>query len=131
MKILGVDFGIKKTGLAVGETETCLAEPMGTFSSRKLESGLLLKIIRDLNVDKVVFGFSSGNLAEKIKEFAQKLTSLGITVDFFEETLTTREAKIILGQNRRSLKQKKEREDAVAAAIMIQSYLEVFKKGNV
>ena len=127
MNILGIDYGRKKIGLAIGETETGLVEPIGILPSAKFKAQSA-KLCQDNDIKVIVIGITGGEIDEEIKTFGRKLEKeTGLAVEFFDETLTTQDAQKILGQTGRNKKYKKKMEDAISAAIMLKSYLE---RGN-
>ncbi len=123
-KILGIDYGKKKIGLAIGETGTGLVEPIGILPNAKFKVQSA-KLYQDNDIKGVVIGITGGEIDEEIKAFGKKLEKeTGLAVEFFDETLTTQDARKILGQTGRNKKYKKTMEDAIAAAVMLKSYLE-------
>ncbi len=127
MKILGVDYGRKNIGLAVGDPESKFAEPLSVLKFEKVEK--VVAKIKQLaaieKVEKVVVGISEGKMAEEAKEFGEKLrTELRTPVVFQDETLTTHDAQelSIAAQIKRT--KRKKMEDAYSAAIILQQLLE-------
>ncbi|MEK7113145.1 MAG: RuvX/YqgF family protein, partial [Patescibacteria group bacterium] len=86
---------------------------------------ILEKIARDAGVEKIVVGISEGEMGRESKAFGEELSrKVGIEVEFEDETLSTQDSQalsILAGAGR---KKRKEMEDAFAAALMLQSYLE-------
>ena len=124
MRILGIDYGRNKIGMAVGETETKLVEPLGTVRSRSPILSIK-EIVTRKKVEKVVMGVPGGKMEEEIRRFGDNLRKgTGLPVEFFDETLTTQDAQkaLMVGGGRR--KARREREDAIAAAIMLELYLD-------
>lgn len=124
MKILGIDYGRNKIGMVVGETETKLVEPLETVRSRSPVLSIK-KIATREKVEKVVVGVPGGKMEEEIRRFGYNLwKETGLPVEFFDETLTTQDAQkaLIAGGGRR--KARREREDTIAAAIMLELYLD-------
>lgn len=124
MKILGIDYGRNKIGVAVGETETKLVEPLETVRSRSPVLSIK-KIATREKVEKVVVGAPGGKMEKEIRRFGDNLwKETGLPVEFFDETLTTQDSQkaLIAGGGRR--KARREREDAIAAAIMLELYLD-------
>jgi putative Holliday junction resolvase len=119
MNYLGIDYGQKKVGLALG-TQT-LAEPYRVIRYQDKESLIttLKKIIKDEGIEKVIVGVSENKMAKESKEFA-KIIGAGI----FDETLTTHDAIKLSIQGGVKRKRRKEMEDAYAATIMLQNYLD-------
>lgn len=126
MRVLGIDYGRKKIGLAVGEMKTGLVEPVGTVISYNLQViSYLQKLIIKEEIKLLVVGLPGGEIDEEIKTFGRELEKeIGLAVEFFDETLTTQDAQKILGQIGRNKKYRKTMEDAIAAAVMLKSYLE-------
>ena len=119
MKILGIDYGRKKIGLALGVGS--LAEPMKVirYSDTKILEGQIKKIVEEENIEKIVVGISEGEMGEESKRFAQS-----IGAETFDETLTSKEAQRLSIEAGISRKKRKGMEDAYAASIMLQSYLD-------
>ncbi len=123
MKILGIDYGRAKLGLAVGETETGLAEPSAVWPSSKFKMQSS-KLTRELGVGKIVVGVPGGKMDEEIRKFGDELgKQTGLPVEFYDETLTSQDAQKLLIEIKRRRKFRQEMEDAFAAAIMLESYL--------
>ncbi|PIQ70399.1 Holliday junction resolvase RuvX [Candidatus Shapirobacteria bacterium CG03_land_8_20_14_0_80_40_19] len=117
MKILGIDYGRKKIGLAIGDTTIKLAEPLP--AGRRIP-----EIIRDNGIKKIVIGIPSGRMDEEIKKFGDRIgKETKLPVDYFDETLTTQDAQKILIASGGKRKKRRQKEDAIAAAIMLESYL--------
>ena len=124
-KILGIDYGRAKVGLALGVGT--LAEPLKVirYKDTELLRVELIKIIQENNIDKVVVGLSEGDMAEETKKFVLAIQPfIHSTIELFDETLTSRDAQklsIEAGVNR---KKRHQMEDAYAASLMLQSYLD-------
>lgn len=123
--ILGLDYGRRKVGIAISEGS--FATPLKVVRYKDLD-GLLEKIgkiVSDKKIEKIVVGVSSGKMAEESKEFAKELGSeLRIRVETHDEILSTKMAqkKAIEAGVRREKRQKME--DAFAAALILENYLE-------
>jgi putative Holliday junction resolvase len=118
MKILGIDYGQKKIGLALAEGR--LAEPYKVI--RYQDPGRLLREIKEIvkreRIEKVVVGISEGKMGQETKSFAQRLGAAT-----FDETLSTQRAQELSRLAVMKKKKRKALEDAFAAAVMLQSYL--------
>ena len=124
MRLLGIDFGRAKIGLAV--SEGFLAEPYSVIRYED-EKELLEKIkvlVDKEQIDKVVVGVSEGKSAEEATSFGEKLRELGLEVIFFDETLSTVSAQELSREAGMKRKKRKALEDAFAASIMLQSFLD-------
>lgn len=125
MRILGIDFGLKKIGLAV--SNDLLAEPYQVVKhiSKNQVIGRIETIIEKENIEAVVVGISEGTIGKKSEVFGKELEkNLSIPVFFQDETLTTKEAQqlsIDAGINR---KKRKGMEDAYSAALILQAFID-------
>lgn len=112
MRILGIDYGRSKIGLATAEGS--LASPWKVVKPNEIED-----LIKNENFDKIVVGVSEGEMGEESKAFAQK-----IGAETYDETLSTFEAQEMSKAGGMRRKKRKEMEDAFAATIMLQNYLD-------
>lgn len=118
MKILGIDYGEKKIGLAIADGP--LAEPLSIIGSRNWELGIR-RICEEQGIEKIVVGVSEGKMAEKAKQFGRRLAEVvSLPIGYHDETLTTQEAIAKMEEIGKRLKA----EDAISAALILQSYLD-------
>ncbi len=129
MKILGIDFGLRKIGLALAEDG--FIKPLKTLSGPSKFIEKIAKICQENKVEQIVIGISEGTIADKAKVFADNLAEVvGLSIYFQDETLTTQEAiakMIAIGKRK---KVRREQEDAYAAACILEEYL-AERRGNV
>ncbi|OGH86351.1 MAG: hypothetical protein A2493_03680 [Candidatus Magasanikbacteria bacterium RIFOXYC12_FULL_33_11] len=107
MNILGVDYGKNKIGLAWLQTSLDIILPFGLVIEKTREEQLrkLAKIIKEENIDKIVFGWpitledmTENKNTERIKKFAEDLYKLtNKEFEFVDERLTTAEARNMEG----------------------------------
>jgi putative Holliday junction resolvase len=142
MRILGLDYGSKRIGVAVCDEIGITAQGIATIT-RKNRIQVLNEIavfIRKYNVEKIVIGYplrlngTEGIQCEKIRKFAKLLeTTFSIPVIKQDETLTTKEAEEILIQANVRREKRKTIVDKIAATLILQGYLdsqnEVAKSG--
>lgn len=132
MRFLGIDPGLKRVGLAVGDDEFTLASPHKTLE-RKDDASLLLALLtelRALEIGHVVVGLPlrmnglEGPEAKRARSLGKALERHGLTVVFWDERLTTAAAERQLrGVGMRGGK-KKSVIDQAAATLLLQSYLD-------
>ena len=136
MKTLGIDYGRSKVGLALGLDS--FAEPYKVIRYKrslasqspgkdiKILSGEIKKIVEQEKIDKVVVGISKGQMAEEIKKFifALRPSLLPIPCEVYDETLTSKDAQRLSIEAGVSQKKRHELEDAYAASIILQNYLD-------
>jgi putative holliday junction resolvase len=119
MKTLGIDYGRKKIGLAL--SEGVLSEPLKVLRVDGFEDAVekVLQEIQSLKPEKLIVGISEGEMGEESKEFAKR-----VGAETFDETLSTRSAQELSRQANVPRKKRKDLEDAYAASVMLQSYLD-------
>ncbi|MBU1038781.1 Holliday junction resolvase RuvX [Patescibacteria group bacterium] len=132
MKILAIDYGSKRVGLAIGDTEIGLAFPRGVLKDLSDNEILtaITSLITEEGVSRVVVGEPvslSGQISEQTKDcqrFAKLLTdSLSVPVSLQDERLTSRQADTAINQG-----SPKER-DELAAVFLLQTWLDKTKQG--
>lgn len=133
MKIMAVDLGLVRTGLAVSDEMEMLASPIRTITQR--DRGLLLTEITDeakkqgagcfvVGLPKNMDG-SEGESATRAKEFAAALQEQsGLPVSLWDERLTTMSAIGILNETNVRGKKRKNIVDTVSATVILQDFLD-------
>ena len=125
MKILGVDYGKRRLGLAYAESSLASPYKVISFDSQENALSYLSEEIRRNDVKFVVFGISEGKMAEDTYKFAKRLKAITkIRTAFQDETLSTNRA-LSLSLNA-NIKRKKRKllKDAYSAAIILQDFLD-------
>ncbi len=129
---LGLDIGDKRIGVALSDALGILASPLNIIERKDEEEDIeaIITIVDQHQVKKIIAGLprsmdgSLGTQAEKVEAFVQKLRNrTEVPVEFRDERLTTVSAKRLMQANTKKTKIKA-RDDAVAAAIILQSYLD-------
>ena len=135
MRILGLDIGDKRIGVAVSDPLGMLARPLLVLENSGEESTIkeLLKLVEQYQAECIIVGLplamdgGLGLQAEKIKTLAEKLKlTIQVPLEYRDERGTTAEAKSILedtGKKKKGSFVKKGSYDAIAAAVILQSYL--------
>ncbi len=127
---LGLDIGDRRIGVAMSDPQGILASPLTIINrtDEKSDIDAILAIVDQNQVVVVVVGLplsmngSIGPQAEKVQDFARRLSRHAeVPIEFRDERLTTVDARRIIKMNRKSRKTK---DDAMAAALILQSYLE-------
>lgn len=138
MKIMSVDYGDARTGIAFCDKNEILASAYCTVEEAYLPKLIdkLKKIIDEQKPELVVVGIprnmdgSYGFRAEKCRRLGEEISEkIGIDVDYEDERLTTVIAQNVLSANNVRGKKRKERVDSVSAVIILQSYIDK-RKGN-
>lgn len=130
---LGLDIGDRRIGVALSDPQGILASPF-TIINRKEESldiEAIIDIVNQQQVKQIVVGLprsmdgSLGKQAEKVKAFTQILSNhTEVPVEFRDERLTTVSAKRLRQAVNRKKTREKVRDDAIAAALILQGYLD-------
>ena len=131
MRILAIDYGDARTGWAVSDPSGLLAGETGVLPSWNEEKLLeeLCRLAEAKGAERVALGLprnmdgTEGPRAEKCRAFGGKLEALGKTVTYVDERRTTVEAHAILSEAGKRGKKRKQRIDAVAATLILETYL--------
>lgn len=139
MKILSVDYGDVRTGIAICDKMEFLASPVTVIkqTDRELLCSEILKICNEHKPEMIVCGLpknmdgTEGFRAQACKEFATLLSEItGLKVDLFDERLTTVSAHNYLNVTNTRGKKRKDTVDAVAATLILEDYLKFRKNTN-
>ena len=132
MRILAIDYGDARTGVAVSDLTGFLTGFTTVIQSRKPEEVIreLTRIAAEQKVEEVVMGFprnmdgTEGPRAELYRTFAGRAEeALGLPVHLWDERRTTIEAHRILHASGKKMKAHKKNVDAVAASLILEGYL--------
>jgi putative Holliday junction resolvase len=130
--LIGFDFGERRIGVAVGETSTRIANPLGAIEESANEARFreIGKLVAEWQPAAFVVGRprhsddSEHAVARLAEKFARRLTArYSLPVAFVDETLTSAIAEAEL-RGMRTRASRKSDVDALAAAIILQSYLD-------
>jgi putative Holliday junction resolvase len=144
VRILALDYGRVRIGMAIADAQTALAQPLGTLDriNRNEDMRRLRALVREQGVRQIVVGLplrldgTRGDMAEEAARFGQRVhKQLGLPVEMVYERLTSWEAERLLEEQQgRTIhaasgkKRKKENErmgvDAMAAALILKEYLD-------
>ena len=134
MRIMGIDYGDSRVGLALSDPLGITAQGLMTLPNKVYDKMLLklVDIIKEHKVEKIVLGLpknlngTSGDRIEVTKDFAKDLIARlpDMEIVFWDERLTTVQAAGILNVTNTRGKDRKNVIDTVAASIILQSYLD-------
>jgi len=132
-RVVGVDYGTVRLGLALSDPQRRIASPLENYTRSGLQADArrFARLVAEEGVTLFVVGLPvhlDGNESQKsreAREFGKWLAdSTGLPVEYFDERFTTTEAHgLLTGANLRG-KQRKGRLDMLAAQIMLSAYLE-------
>lgn len=133
-RVLGIDHGTKRIGIAVSDELKMIAQPLEYIPAEPQESfwESFSKIIREKSVDQIIVGMprnmngTYGPAAEKVKVFVEEIKQRypEIKVRTWDERLTSSQANRLLIEADVRRGKRKEKVDKMAAAIILQSYLD-------
>ena len=136
MRILGLDHGSKRIGVAICDELGITAQGLATIERKtpKRDIEEISKFVKEYNVEKIVIGFpkmldgTEGIQCEKVSKFAKILESkFSLPVIKWDESLSTKDAEEILIEANMSRKKRKKVVDKLAASIILQGYLDHIK----
>lgn len=132
MRIMGIDYGDARTGVAVSDLMCSIVGNTTVIHSRNTEKTIdqLCAIIKEQGIGEIVVGLpknmdgTEGPRAQLCREFAERLSDVtGLPVKLWDERRTTVEAHNILSQHNYHGKKRKDTVDAVAASLILEGYL--------
>ncbi|HRD01866.1 MAG TPA: Holliday junction resolvase RuvX [Candidatus Saccharicenans sp.] len=133
-RILAIDYGDRHLGLALSDPLEITAQPFGTYTLKtsEQENGQFFSnLVKEKNIEEIILGLpirmdgSEGSRAELTRKFASWLEAVtGKKVILWDERLTTKEALKRLDSFKGNFREKKEKEDELAAVIILETYLE-------
>lgn len=132
-RVLALDLGEKRIGVAVSDATRTIARSLTIFArkSRREDYATIVRLVAEQEANLLVVGLPiplsgvEGEKAAWVRSYTAELQQhLGIPVQFWDEALTTVQAYDSMRQRGQRAKQAKGRIDAVAAAFILQSYLD-------
>lgn len=132
-RLLGIDTGTVRIGLAISDPDRKIASPLATYQRRDSEQDAryFQQLIEDEEISGVVIGLPvhldgrEGKKAQEARGFGQWLgKTVGLPIVFWDERFTTVEAESALWDAGLTHKKRKQRRDQLAAQIMLQAYLD-------
>jgi len=129
LKVLAIDYGTKRCGIAVGDCDLGIAHPLTTL----INDGRLIKNLKDIlslrGTEEVIIGLplnadgTVSSIAKKAIRFAHIVShELGIQVKMVDERFTTDMAKNILVEEGISAAKRKKKVDKISASLILQLY---------
>ncbi len=137
MRIMGVDYGDARTGVAFSDLLCSIVGSTTVIHSRRMDKTLqeLCRLVKEREVTGIVVGLpknmngTEGPRAALCREFAQALQeATGIDVQLWDERRTTVEAHNILSQHNYHGQKRKDTVDAVAASLILEGYLAFLRR---
>jgi putative Holliday junction resolvase len=132
-RILAIDFGTRRLGLAISDALGITAQGLPTLEHTSLNATLerIQALVEEYSVERVLVGNPLGHgggetaMSRRAAEFAEKLRRrLGCPVESWDERLTSVEANRVLRESGASIAKRRRAVDRVAATLLLQSYLD-------
>lgn len=131
MRIIGLDWGTVRVGIAMSDEEKKLAFPLQYTLETKKAIEEIQKLVTEYEVEKIVLGLPlslSGKetaSTKKVRQFGAKLEKiLNIKIDYFDERFSTVASTQALHEQEIKEKEQRTIKDNIAAALLLQKYLE-------
>jgi len=131
-RILGLDFGKRRIGLALSDPLGITVQPLPTYNRVRVREdiGYLAQLARDREITTFVFGdpkYMSGDLSRQsadVREFADRLAlATKLPIVFWDERLTSSQAHRVLDEYGLNREERKGKVDQLAAAMILEGYL--------
>lgn len=138
MRILGIDYGDVRVGLAISDPTGFLAGGIGNVVIKGMNDAVekVCEKIKETGAEKIVIGLpvnmngTQGEKAEKVRVFADKLSKAsGLEIEFLDERRTTIMAHGFMNETGTHGKKRKDAVDTLSAQIILQTYLDM-KRGR-
>ena len=137
MRYLAIDYGDKRTGLAVCDAAEILASPLEVLGTNSQLTDAIVRVVAEYDAECIVLGLplnmdgSEGDRAGAVRAFAKKLGKVTeLAIIFHDERLSSFDAQQKMAEMDLSRKGRKKREDALAAAAILESFLEHKHQGD-
>ncbi|MEF8798509.1 MAG: Holliday junction resolvase RuvX [Candidatus Bipolaricaulota bacterium] len=132
-KILGLDWGSKRIGIAISDRGGNVALGRPSRERKDLESDIqyLEQIVGEENISRIVIGMpyhmdgEAGESVSRVREFKRELEEkLSVSIDTIDERLTSSEAERVMIESDLRREERKKHRDKLAATLILQRYLD-------
>ena len=139
MRIMAIDYGDARTGIAISDPTGLLAGYTTVIHSRKSEvvAEEIARLVKEHGVEELVMGFprnmdgTEGPRAQLYRDFAAQVAqATGLEPVLWDERRTTVDAHRILAEGGKNAKKRKKTVDAVAASLILEGYLDFQRMKN-
>lgn len=133
MRVVGLDIGDRRVGIAVSDETGAIAGPRGTYTRRSLpeDAAYLAQLAQGLGAAAIVVGLplnmdgSEGEQVQKTRELAEAVAGRsGLPLHYVDERLTSVEAERAMIEGGLSRRGRRERADALSAVLILQAWLD-------
>ncbi len=132
MRLLGIDFGFKRIGIAIAETEVGIVTPrppMAASGTLKTDAAEIAKVAKREEAAAVVLGLpieesgEEGRMARICRTLGDHIVGNGVPVYFVDESMTSVQADSLLREDGLKASQRRKLKDGEAAALILERYL--------
>jgi putative holliday junction resolvase len=130
MRVLGIDYGRVRVGLALSDEEGILASPLPALARSHRDVDDIARLAREREVGCIVVGLpllmngTNGTMAEEARAFAARIEDrTHLPVDLLDERWTSSEAERAMLEGNLSRERRKELRDGLSAVLILQAYL--------
>jgi putative Holliday junction resolvase len=136
MRILGLDVGDKRIGVAISDPEEILATPLAIIAREDDKKAIadIIELVDQHDVERIVVGLpysldgSIGRQADKVMDFAERLSKhTTASIEVWDERLSSVAVERLLREAGSKKARKRAKQDAAAAAFILQGYLDSLK----
>jgi putative holliday junction resolvase len=139
MRVLGIDVGARRIGLAISDASATLARPLGCVGVSALDAAALTRVAaevarlrdQDDGIETVVVGLprrlngEPTQMTAPVRKFAEQLgRACGLPIVLQDERLSSHEAETLLAERIKDWRERKRLLDAASAAVILQDYLD-------
>lgn len=133
MKILAIDFGMKRMGFAVGNTDLRTATPIAPMVRQNERQDIIYiqNLLDEYDIGKIIIGYplnmdgSKSDFTLQVEDFSRQISRrFAIETEFVDERLTSFEADELLKEYQEDYKKRKKVLDSVSALVILRSYIE-------
>jgi len=131
-RILAIDYGTKRVGIALTDPLKIIASPFATFDNDKLLIDKIVTLVKEKEVEKIIVGYPINGdgtktiLSDTIEQFSKKIELLtSVMVELYDERYSSLIAgeRIIQSVTKKSKRRDKSLVDKFAAAVILEEYL--------
>ncbi len=134
MRIIGLDYGTVRIGVAISDPSAIIAHPKGYIDAEPKKQCIekIKELCNETEAEQIVIGLpkhmngDEGDSAKAARIFGAAIAeATNLPIDFLDERLTTVSANNVLTESNMKAPAKKEKIDSIAAAIILQNYLDM------
>jgi putative holliday junction resolvase len=139
VRVLALDIGEKRIGVAVSDPSGRVATPLTVLDAAKVlgDGADLMRLVQEYDADVVLVGLplsmdgSEGPQAQRVRRAAARLGGfVGIPIEFADERLSSAQASRSMGEGGASVRERRGNIDKIAASLFLQSHLDARREGE-